>query len=115
MNTHSVIRGTAINQPQTPLSLDMVRHYAPSAFVVEPHISRSARYTYVPTSEIIKTYLDHCVDNGWQGLTPRNAENDLPDLMGRLFGVLRRNDVKSVNANGKQINVRGYYGVRFIP
>jgi putative DNA primase/helicase len=69
----------------------------------------------IPTSEIIKTYLDHCVDNGWQGLTPRNAENDLPDLMGRLFGVLRRNDVKSTNATGKQINVRGYYGVRFIP
>jgi hypothetical protein len=54
------------------------------------------------------------VDNGWQGLTPRSAENDLPDLMGRLFGVLRRNDVKSINSKGKEINVRGYYGVRFI-
>lgn len=54
MNAHSFFtRGTVINQPQTPLSLDMVRHYAPSAFAVEPHVSRSARYTYIPTSEII--------------------------------------------------------------
>lgn len=36
-----------------PLSDDQIRKYAPSIFAEEKHGSRSARYTYVPTSEIL--------------------------------------------------------------
>lgn len=82
---------------------------------LQTNIDKAEAKSSIPTAEIIKSYLDHCVDNSWQGLTPRSAENDLPDLMGSLFGVLRRNDVKTTNAKGKEVNVRGYYGVRFIP
>jgi hypothetical protein len=35
------------------LTLDAIRAIAPSAFAPAPHESRSARYTYIPTSEII--------------------------------------------------------------
>jgi hypothetical protein len=55
---HDFTVGAAINpsvllRQQTPLSLDALRHYAPSAFATEAHESRSARYTYIPTAEII--------------------------------------------------------------
>jgi phage/plasmid-associated DNA primase len=82
---------------------------------LQTNIEKAEPKSSIPTAEIIKSYLDHCVDNSWQGITPRSAENDLPDLMGSLFGVLKRNDVKSTNEKGKEVNVRGYYGVRFIP
>jgi hypothetical protein len=60
MNTfaHNFSIGAAINpgvalRQQTPLTLDALRHFAPSAFATAAHESRSLRYTYIPTSEII--------------------------------------------------------------
>lgn len=60
MNTfaHNFSIGAAINpgvalRQQTPLTLDALRHYAPSAFATAAHESRSARYTYIPTSDVI--------------------------------------------------------------
>lgn len=60
MNTfaHNFTHGAEINpgvllRQQTPLTMDALRHYAPSAFAVSAHESRSSRYTYIPTSEII--------------------------------------------------------------
>jgi hypothetical protein len=40
-------------QFQTALTLDAIRTYAPSAFAQAAHESRSSRYTYIPTSEVI--------------------------------------------------------------
>lgn len=53
MNAHIFSRGAAINRPQFPLTLDALRAHAPSAFATEAHESRSARYTYIPTSEVV--------------------------------------------------------------
>jgi len=39
---------------QSPLTLDQVARYAPSAFAREAHESRSSRYTYIPTVNIIE-------------------------------------------------------------
>lgn len=55
---HNFSIGSAVNpnvllRNQTPLTLDALRHYAPSAFATEAHESRSSRYTYIPTSEVI--------------------------------------------------------------
>lgn len=36
-----------------PLSVDQLRHVAPSIFAPEPHGSRSDRYTYIPTAEVL--------------------------------------------------------------
>lgn len=41
------------SRQSTALTLDAVRAIAPSAFAPAPHDSRSARYTYIPTSEVI--------------------------------------------------------------
>ncbi len=38
----------------SPLSLERVQQLAPSAFALAPHASRSQRYAYVPTLEVIK-------------------------------------------------------------
>jgi hypothetical protein len=49
-------RFTSANQ--SPLTLEQIAHYAPSALAVMPHESRSARYTYIPTVDIIKGMHD---------------------------------------------------------
>jgi hypothetical protein len=55
---HNFSIGASINPSvalrlQNPLSMDELRHYAPSAFATSAHESRSARYTYIPTSDVI--------------------------------------------------------------
>lgn len=62
MNAHNFTYGAALNtnallRQQQPLTLDALRHYAPSAFATEAHESRSARYTYIPTSEVITALM----------------------------------------------------------
>jgi hypothetical protein len=37
-----------------PLTIEQIAQYAPSALAVEPHISRSSRYAYIPTINIIE-------------------------------------------------------------
>lgn len=37
----------------TPLSLEQIRNVTPSVFAEQKHSSRSARYSYIPTSEIL--------------------------------------------------------------
>lgn len=39
---------------QVPLTLDQVRQWSPSAFASQPHESRSERYTYIPTVDVIE-------------------------------------------------------------
>jgi hypothetical protein len=51
---HSFTHGTPANRPQQPLTLDQIAHYAPSAMATAPHASRSDRYTYIPTMNIIE-------------------------------------------------------------
>ena len=41
-------------QSREPLSLDQIRDAAPSVFAGDRHSSRSARYTYIPTSQIVE-------------------------------------------------------------
>jgi len=54
MNMHNFSTGAAYNGRQLhPLTLEEIRHAAPSAFATEAHESRSSRYTYIPTSQVI--------------------------------------------------------------
>lgn len=46
-------------QSREPLSLDQIRAVAPSIFAEDRHASRSARYTYIPTSQIVEHLLRH--------------------------------------------------------
>lgn len=61
MSAHNFTVGAPINRPyqQKPaLTLEQVRSYAPSVFAAEAHVSRSARYTYIPTSVILERLLE---------------------------------------------------------
>ncbi len=50
------ISSTSYRQQQ-PMDLDTMRSLVPSAFASGAHESRSARYTYIPTSEVISAML----------------------------------------------------------
>ena len=47
------IRNRTSFRSDSPLSDDQIRRVAPSIFAVEKHESRSARYTYIPTSDVL--------------------------------------------------------------
>jgi len=49
--------GAAGLQSREPLTLDAIRQVAPSVFAEDRHASRSARYTYIPTSQIVEHLL----------------------------------------------------------
>lgn len=61
---------------QSALTLDAVRLIAPSAFAVQPHESRSSRYAYIPTSEIIAG-LDR------EGFRPFKAAQSITRVAGK--------------------------------
>lgn len=46
-------RGATMVRSSTPLSNDQIMRVAPSVFAVEKHDSRSDRYTYIPTIEVL--------------------------------------------------------------
>jgi hypothetical protein len=45
---------THVLYSDTPLSEDQMRRAAPSIFAVGKHASRSERYTYIPTIEVLR-------------------------------------------------------------
>ncbi|MFZ6764974.1 DUF932 domain-containing protein, partial [Pseudoroseomonas sp. WGS1072] len=52
-------RSFSLANGKTPLTDEQIRLLAPSAFAAEAHESRSARYTYIPTSEVIAGMRDN--------------------------------------------------------
>ena len=51
--TFRIRGGSGVKNSFHPLGLDEIREYAPSVFATAPHDSRSDRYRFVPTSEIV--------------------------------------------------------------
>lgn len=47
----------AINS-NTPLTLDEIRIHAPSVFATAPHQSRTSRYGFIPTANILRALMD---------------------------------------------------------
>jgi Domain of unknown function (DUF932) len=58
------------------LTIDALRHHVPSAFAAEPHSSRSTRYTYIPTSEVIEGLMA-------QGFAPFKAVQSRSRIEGK--------------------------------
>jgi hypothetical protein len=59
MNTHTTLttrfaRNAFVMRSETPLAEDQMRRAAPSIFATAKHDSRSARYTYIPTIEVLR-------------------------------------------------------------
>lgn len=57
MNAHDFTPGAALIRQDHPLTLETLRNLAPSAFATEAHESRSDRYAYIPTSEVITALI----------------------------------------------------------
>lgn len=53
-NAHDFTIGARIRREQQPLTEDMLRKLAPSVFAESAHDSRSARYAYVATMDILR-------------------------------------------------------------
>lgn len=51
---HDFTVGSRSNRMQSPLTIDQIAQYAPSAMATHAHESRSARYTYIPTIDVIE-------------------------------------------------------------
>jgi len=47
-------RNTFVVRSETPLLEDQMRRAAPSIFATDKHVSRSDRYTYIPTIEVLR-------------------------------------------------------------
>jgi Domain of unknown function (DUF932) len=58
------------------LTVDALRHYVPSAFATSPHSSRSSRYAYIPTSEVIDGLMA-------QGFAPFKAVQSRSKIEGK--------------------------------
>jgi hypothetical protein len=71
MNMHNFTRGTAINRPQSPLTLDALRVMVPSAFATSAHESRSDRYAYIPTANVIEAMMRE----GFQPFTAKQSNS----------------------------------------
>jgi hypothetical protein len=59
MNTHPTLatrfaRNTRVLRGDRPLSEEQMRHAAPSIFAEGKHASRSERYTYIPTIDVLR-------------------------------------------------------------
>lgn len=54
MNAHNFTTGALANRQLVPLTLDQLKEKAPSAFAEHAHGSRSNRYVYIQTAEIIR-------------------------------------------------------------
>jgi hypothetical protein len=80
MNMHNFTRGAAANPGVTArlsngLDLDALRVRVPSAFAVEPHHSRSARYAYIPTVEVITAMMEE----GFKPFEAKQSKTRLAD------------------------------------
>lgn len=57
MNFHNFTHGAAINNPQIPMSIAQLQDAVPSAFALAAHSSRSERYAYIPTANVITAMM----------------------------------------------------------
>jgi len=73
---HSFEVGTAANRQQMPITLDQIARYAPSAMATRPHESRSDRYTYIPTVNIIEGMMK-------EGFQPFSASQSRSRIEGK--------------------------------
>ena len=55
-------RNTFVVRSESPLDEDQMRRAAPSIFAADKHASRSERYTYIPTIEVLRGLRKECFE-----------------------------------------------------
>lgn len=82
-----------------PLTLDQVRHYAPSVFAEAAHESRSHRYVYVPTVEPLKALMRE----GFEPFSASQSRSRIPgksDFTKHMLRLRHRSTLENVPAVG---------------
>ena len=91
---------TSFNRTRTnAMTLAELRHSVPSAFAQEKHESRSARYTYIPTSEVIEGLIS-------QGFQPFKATQGKSRIEGKTEftkHMIRFRHQSSLNVAGSDV------------
>lgn len=99
MNALAARMGNAVQYRQSsPLSDDQIRHVAPSVFAMEAHASRSERYTYVPTIDV----LSGLRKEGFQPFMVAQGRTRVPgkaDFTKHMLRLRHSNDIQSQEAN----------------
>ena len=60
----------------------------------------------ITSKELLELYGEYCEEKEWAMLPHNVVKQQLTDLMGEMFGVARRHDIKRKGADQ-----RGYWGV----
>lgn len=100
MSNHLAARmGTAVQYRQSsPLSNDQIRAVAPSVFAQEAHESRSARYQFIPTIEV----LDGLRREGFQPFMVAQGRTRIPgkaDFTKHMLRLRHAGDIAAKEAN----------------
>jgi len=91
---------TSYNRNRTnALTLDDLRHYAPSAFAAEKHESRSNRYTYIPTSEVIQGLMHQ----GFEPFKAMQGRSRVPGKAEFTKHMIRFRHASSMNVVGENV------------
>jgi hypothetical protein len=80
------------------LTIDALRHYVPSAFATSPHSSRSSRYAYIETSQIIEGLVA-------QGFSPFKAVQSRSRIEGKT--EFTKHMIRFRHADASAIQVGG--------
>lgn len=83
----------------TPLSDDDIRLLAPSALATDAHESRSARYTYIPTAEVIAGMRQH----GFLPMAAAQARTRDASRAGHTKHMLRFRHVDAKSATERRV------------
>jgi hypothetical protein len=81
------------------LTIDALKHYVPSAFATEKHESRSARYTYIPTSEVISGLMSQ----GFQPFKAMQSRSRIPGKAEFTKHMIRFRHESTANLAGQEV------------
>lgn len=82
-----------MHNTDAPLSLEQIARLAPSALAVAPHHSRSSKYCYVPTIDIIK----HMMESGFQPFKATQSISRVDDKINFTKHMIRFRKLGDVN------------------
>jgi len=96
MNMHNFTPGAPINRsiPQTALTLDQLRTLVPSAFAAGKHESRSDKFTYIPTGDVIAGLMHE----GFQPFKAVQSRSRIPGKTEFTKHMIRFRHVDSLSA-----------------
>lgn len=88
--------GPTYSNFQEPLNLDQLRKLAPSIFAASAHVSRSDRFTYLPTSVIVEAMIK-------QGFQPYSAKQGNSRIEGKIAFTKHLIRFRSISASGQLV------------